>query len=59
MNIGFDLRLHGRCDMGGNRPIYVMLPLPGVEITVQETSVMTEEIVADPIAVEQPTQDEW
>jgi hypothetical protein len=34
MNIGFDLRLHGRCDMGGNRSIYVMLPLPGAEITV-------------------------
>jgi hypothetical protein len=27
MNIGCDLRLHGRYDMGGNRPIYVMLPL--------------------------------
>jgi hypothetical protein len=26
MNAGFDLRLHGRYDMGGNRPIYVMLP---------------------------------
>jgi hypothetical protein len=30
-------------------------PLPDGEITVQETGVMTEEIVADPIAVEQPT----
>jgi hypothetical protein len=29
-------------------------PLPGGEITVQEMDVMTEEIVADPIAVEQP-----
>jgi hypothetical protein len=27
MNIGYELRLHGRYDMGGNRPIYVMLPL--------------------------------
>jgi hypothetical protein len=27
MNVGCDLRLHGRYDMGGNRPIYVMLPL--------------------------------
>jgi hypothetical protein len=27
MNIGCDLRLHGRYDMCGNRPIYVMLPL--------------------------------
>jgi hypothetical protein len=32
--------------------------LPGGEITVQETSIMTEEIIADPIAVEQPTQGE-
>jgi hypothetical protein len=27
MNVGCDLRLHGRYDMGGNRPIYVMLLL--------------------------------
>jgi hypothetical protein len=27
MNVGCDLRLHGRYDMDGNRPIYVMLPL--------------------------------
>jgi hypothetical protein len=27
MNVGYDVRLHGRYDMGGNRPIYVMLPL--------------------------------
>jgi hypothetical protein len=27
MNIGYELRLHRRYDMGGNRPIYVMLPL--------------------------------
>jgi hypothetical protein len=27
MNTGCDLRLHGRYDMGGNRPIYMMLPL--------------------------------
>jgi hypothetical protein len=27
MNVGCDVRLHGRYDMGGNRPIYVMLPL--------------------------------
>jgi hypothetical protein len=27
MNVGCDLRLHGRYDMRGNRPIYVMLPL--------------------------------
>jgi hypothetical protein len=32
--------------------------LPGSEITVQEMSVTTEEIIPDPIAVEQPTQEE-
>jgi hypothetical protein len=74
--------------MGGNRPIYVMLPLrsedgwllykscasesglngaelvaeiaplPSGEISVQETGVMTEEIIVDPIAVEQASQEE-
>jgi hypothetical protein len=27
MNVGYDVRLHGSYNMGGNRPIYVMLPL--------------------------------
>jgi hypothetical protein len=27
MNVGCDLRLHRRYHMGGNRPIYVMLPI--------------------------------
>jgi hypothetical protein len=27
MNVGWHLLLHGRYNMGGNRPIYVMLPL--------------------------------
>jgi hypothetical protein len=27
MNIGCELRLHRRYDMGGNKPIHVMLPL--------------------------------
>jgi hypothetical protein len=27
INVGCDMRLHGRYDMGGNKPIYVMLPL--------------------------------
>jgi hypothetical protein len=27
INVGCDMCLHGRYDMGGNRPIYVMLPL--------------------------------
>jgi hypothetical protein len=31
MNVGCDLRLHGRYDMGGNKPIYVMLPLGSTE----------------------------
>jgi hypothetical protein len=34
-------------------------PLPGGEITVHETGVTIEETIADPIAVEQPTQEEW
>jgi hypothetical protein len=33
-------------------------PLPSGEIIVQETSVMTEEIIVDPIAVEQASQEE-
>jgi hypothetical protein len=33
--------------------------LPGDEITVYEMGVMTEEIIVDPITVEQPTQEEW
>jgi len=27
MNVRYDLKLQGRYDMGGNRPVYVMLPL--------------------------------
>jgi hypothetical protein len=27
MNVGYDLRLHGRYNMRGNKPIYVILPL--------------------------------
>jgi hypothetical protein len=27
MNVGCDVHLHGRYDMGVNRPIYVILPL--------------------------------
>jgi hypothetical protein len=27
MNVRCDLRLHEKYDMGGNRPIYVLLPL--------------------------------
>jgi hypothetical protein len=31
MNVGCDLRLHMRYDIGNNRPIYVMLPLGSKE----------------------------
>jgi hypothetical protein len=88
LNVGCNVRLHGRYDMGGNRMIYVMLPLrsedewllykscasesgmkgaevvaevallPSGEMTVQETGVTTEEIVVDPITVEQASQEE-
>jgi hypothetical protein len=88
MNVGCDMRLHKRYDMGGNRPIYVILPLgsedvwllyksyasesglkgvevvaeiaslPSGEITIQKTGVMIEEIVVDPIVVEQASQEE-
>jgi hypothetical protein len=27
MNVGCDLRLHGSYDIGGKRPIYVMVPV--------------------------------
>jgi hypothetical protein len=87
INVGCDVRLHGRYDMGGNRPIYVMLPLrsedewlfyksyasesglkgaevvaettplPSGEINVQKTGVTTEEIIVDPITVEQASQE--
>jgi hypothetical protein len=77
MNVGCDVRLHGRYDMGDNRPIYVMLPLgsedewqlykssasqsglKGAEVVaeiallpISEINVMTEETIANPIAVE-------
>jgi hypothetical protein len=88
MNTGCDLRLHGRYNMGGNIPIYMMLPLGsedecqlykscasqsglngakvvGVitllsagEINVHEDSVTMKETIADPILIEQPSQEE-
>jgi hypothetical protein len=33
--------------------------LPIGEINVHETGVIAEETIADPIAVEQPSQEEW
>jgi hypothetical protein len=35
-----------------------MAPLPGSEMNVHETGMTTEETIADPIAVEQPSQEE-
>jgi hypothetical protein len=43
----------------GAQVVVEIAPLPGGEITVHETSVMTEETIANPIVVEQPTQEEW
>jgi hypothetical protein len=34
-------------------------PLTISEINVHETGVVTEETIADPITVEQPSQEEW
>jgi hypothetical protein len=31
MNVGYDVHLYGRYDMGDNRPIYMMLPLGSEE----------------------------
>jgi hypothetical protein len=89
MNVVCDVWFHGRYDMGGNIPIYVMLPLgsedecqlyklcasqsrlkgtevvakiaplPVGEINVHETGVTIDETIADPIAVERPSQEEW
>jgi hypothetical protein len=88
INIGCDVHLYGRYDMGGNRSMYVILPLwsedewllykscaseSGLkgaevgaeiaplpsEITVQETGATTDEIVVDPIVVEQASQEEF
>jgi hypothetical protein len=36
-----------------------MTPLPGGEMIVHKTGITTEEIIADPIALEQPSQEEW
>ncbi len=43
----------------GAEVVAEIAPLPSGEITVQETGVMTEEIIVDPIAVEQAIQEEW
>jgi hypothetical protein len=43
----------------GAEVVEKIAPLPGGEITVHENYVITEETIADPIAVEQPSQEEW
>jgi hypothetical protein len=43
----------------GAEVVVEIAPLPGGKINVQEIDITTEEIVVDPIAVEQPTQEEW
>jgi hypothetical protein len=40
----------------GAKVIAETTPLLNVEITMHETSMRTEETIADPIAVEQPSQ---
>jgi hypothetical protein len=42
----------------GTEVVAEIVPLPGGVITIQETGVTTEEIVVDPITVEQSTQEE-
>jgi hypothetical protein len=42
----------------GAEVVAEMTSLLGSEITVHETGMRTEEIIADPIAVEQPSQEE-
>jgi hypothetical protein len=44
--------------LNGAELVAEIAPLPSGEISVQETGVMTEEIVVDPIAVEQASQEE-
>jgi hypothetical protein len=39
----------------GAQVVAKIAPLPGGKITIHKTGVMTKEIVADPIAVEQLT----
>jgi hypothetical protein len=43
----------------GAKVVAEMAPLSGSEITVYEMGVTTEETIADPIAVERLSQEEW
>jgi hypothetical protein len=42
----------------GAKVVAEIAPLPSGEITIHETGVTIEEIVVDPIMVEQPTYEE-
>jgi hypothetical protein len=42
----------------GAKVVAEIAPLPSGEITIQATGVTTEEIVVEPIAVEQASQEE-
>jgi hypothetical protein len=43
----------------GAEVVAEITPLLDGEITVHETGVTTKETIADPIVVEQPSQEEW
>jgi hypothetical protein len=43
----------------GAEVVAEIAPLPVGEINVHETGVMTEKTIADPIVVDDPTQEEW
>jgi hypothetical protein len=43
----------------GAKVVAKIAPLPVDEINVHDTGVMIEETIADPIAVEQVSQEEW
>jgi hypothetical protein len=53
MNVGYDVHLYGRYDMGGNRSIYVMLPLGSEEewqlykFCARESGLKGAEVVAE------------
>jgi hypothetical protein len=43
----------------GAEVVAEITPLSGGEITVQETGVTTDDIIVDPITVQQVSQEEW
>jgi hypothetical protein len=54
-------QLYKSCASGlkGIKVVTEIAPLPVDEINVQKTGVTTEETIADPITVEQSSQEEW